>query len=211
MKTIKTHTHYLLVDETAEIKEGDYLLKYQHNNHPVANEILQCFANNAPKSLGARTLVQKTEKWLDNSNCFKIIAASPKLGDLPEFETLPTEDNVIKNLAFDYYNSNEHYRVVDAFHWSNGYKQAKSETMFSLDDMRRCWYAGIDNQKKYEADEPEMTLDEYIQSLTKSKEYDFIPEMEEAEEYDKVYGHGDKFPRTKIINGKIQGVWKLKT
>ena len=87
MKTIKTDTHLLLVDETAEIKEGDYFLfdkkevRFKSNGEEYHGKDLCHISGNRRYAV---------------NNSIKIIAASPKLGDLPEFETLPpnTEDDV---------------------------------------------------------------------------------------------------------------------
>jgi len=35
----------------------------------------------------------------------------------------------IQDKAFEYYNSNEHYKVSDSFHFSNGYKQALEDLL----------------------------------------------------------------------------------
>ena len=139
--------------------------------------------------------------------CFSVYDYLRSLGykweykDIPEFETLPsnTEDDVEK-LAYNWL-----YSIADTINKGNkyslkaleegfiaGYKQAKSETMFSLEHMRKIWEVGI------------------IQSLTKPKEYEFVPEMEELGEVfngqksTKMYS--DKKP--KIVNNKIQGKWK---
>lgn len=62
MKTIKTDTHLLLVDETSEIiKEGDWF--YSENERGIAKAL--------------RSIISSVE-----TGNFKIIAASPKLGDL---------------------------------------------------------------------------------------------------------------------------------
>ncbi len=76
MKTIKTDTHLLLVDETAEIKEGDYALQF----NDIGTEPKEIF---------------KVEYHIP-PECFvrKIIAASPKLEGIPEFETLPPNKKV---------------------------------------------------------------------------------------------------------------------
>jgi hypothetical protein len=37
----------------------------------------------------------------------------------------------LEDKAFDYYNSNEFYKVSDAFHFTNGYKQALQDLLTS--------------------------------------------------------------------------------
>lgn len=181
MKTIKTETHLLLVDETAEIKEGDWF----YNTISIQQS--------------------QRDSGIRHPKSVKIIAASPKLGNLPEFETLPlnTEDDV-ERLALNFdkvkcrnfkreFTSKETYEgVEDGF--IAGYKQAKSETMFSLEDMRNFanWIndnfnieAGREHWTDYGLDENNNSVPQkeyltkdlvnlYIQSLTKPKEYEFV-------------------------------------
>lgn len=74
MKTIKTETHLLLVDETAERPK---IGAWYHND----GNIFCCVNDYAiPKS-------------------DEILAASPKLGDLPEFETLSPNERVINKIV----------------------------------------------------------------------------------------------------------------
>lgn len=39
------------------------------------------------------------------------------------------------DLAFNYYNSNEQYKVSDSFHYTNGYNKAKETYQFTEEDM----------------------------------------------------------------------------
>lgn len=192
MKTIQTDTHLLLVDEIntvtkeswVEEKGNIYQLDLGHSGFHIWN---------------------------------KIIAASPKLGDLPEFETLPpnTEDDVEK-LAMKYCPMKMGNKVGDVFckgfstGFVTGYKLAKTETMFSLEDMKKAYNKGAlygDSDNTY-------YFDNLIQSLTKPKEYEFIVEMEEIVnmDFDVIKGEGHYNPmyikQPKEINNKIQGIWK---
>lgn len=192
MKTIYTKTHILLVDETVDLFEGDKGLSMD-NTRVIT---IQKDWNNSIK--------------LAN----KIIAAYPPLKGCYEFETLPpnTEDDVEK-LSMDKYPLNYNdgmfnpNNVQKRKDFVKIYTQAKSETMFSLDDMNRAFEAGM----KF-IGEDKGSFNEFIQSLTKPKEYEFIPKMglmklnEDGEEY----GFPD-MTQPKIVNNKIQGTWKPKS
>ena len=158
--------------------------------------------------------------------CFSVYDYLRSLGykweykDIPEFETLPsnTEDDVEK-LAYNWL-----YSIADTINKGNkyslkaleegfiaGYKQAKSETMFSLEHMRKIWEAGIhfNEEQNYEflpKEYVKWSFDLIIQSLTKPKEYKFVPEME-AEYIDYPKDRGG-IVKPKIVNNKIQGKWK---
>lgn len=198
MKTIQTSTHLLLVDETAELN-GD-LTYYLHL---PTNTIHRLHSRMA----GSKNLYTGMNGGICHGSfeCAKIIAVSPKLGDLPEFETLPpnTEDDIEK-LAKDWYEKAKlnSSHMADPSSFKQGYKQAKSETMFSLEDMREAFRASFGTGK--------YGFEQFIQSLTKPKQYEFVPEMEELGEVfngqksTKMYS--DKKP--KIVNNKIQGKWK---
>lgn len=200
MKTIQTEKYLILVDEAIQPVNGYY---YDTFINKIRN------TNSAEYGKSEITL--------------QIIAASPKLGNLPEFQTLPpnTEDDVEKlatkyaklKLGADYKTNiypDSHAFTYGTFaeeDYKAGYKQAKSETMFSLEDMKKCFYNG-GNMK----DESEWVF--YIQSLTKPKEYEFIPEIEFIEDDDDYFNDeetGRSNQQPKIINNKIQGTWKLKT
>ena len=130
MKTIQTETHLLLVDGTNYDELNDWVT----NGKDIAQ-------------INALT-INDPNKYL----CSKIIAASPKLGELPEFETLPLtfkkvkliEDDV-KKLADNFFekvakgnkNENELRGFPETFKafYIQGYKQAKSETGFSLENI----------------------------------------------------------------------------
>ena len=203
MKTIKTFTHLLLVDETAEIQEGDWFINTS--------------SQTVHKSDGTEIFDYRKDKQVN----FKIIAASPKLEDLPEFETLPpnTEDDV-EELAYNELDSEATVGVTTKGEsqmfiqgYFKGYNQAKSERMFSLDDMKKAMFEvyknGIRNPKDGKESFSEIS-DRVIQSLTKPKEYEFVPEMEKETLYttDGLDYKGDLQP--KIVNNKIYGKWKQK-
>ena len=230
MKTIQTPTHLLLVDETAEIKEGDFFVCWETvDGIPSNYEVLEATQSNM------HPFIQ------DSENYKKVIAASPKLGDLPEFETLPpnicwdckgniseegicfcnrdTEDDVEK-LADDYVRNetDKTIQLISKYSYKDGYKQAKSETMFSEEDLMLAFYegrgksAGSSHMRTFKYH----SFEDYIQSLTKPKEYEFVVEMEElAKATGKAVDH-DGFDKEhikyqpKIINNKIQGKWQKK-
>ena len=83
--------------------------------------------------------------------------------------------------------------------------------MFSLEHMRKIWEAGIhfNEEQNYEflpKEYVKWSFDLIIQSLTKPKEYKFVPEME-AEYIDYPKDRGG-IVKPKIVNNKIQGKWK---
>ena len=192
MKTIKTDTHLLLVDETADLFEGD-------------------------KASSLDGLMITISKGWNNSlklNMHKIIAASPKLGDLPEFETLSpnTEDDVEKVLIDLCKNKGDENNTIDLNAYGigviDGYNQAKSETGFSLDNMKKSMFEVYKNGLREPKDGKENFNEIYnrvIRTLTKPKEYEFVPEMEQ---YTQNYHKDIWYNRPKIVNNKIQGEWK---
>ena len=197
MKTIKTDTHLLLVDETADLFEGD-------------------------KASSLDGLMITISKGWNNSlklNMHKIIAASPKLGDLPEFETLSpnTEDDVEKVLIDLCKNKGDENNTIDLNAYGigviDGYNQAKSETGFSLDNMKKSMFEVYKNGLREPKDGKENFNEIYnrvIRTLTKPKEYEFVPE--EVFDYkDKTsnsgYGYGFG-KQIKVVNNRIQGFWK---
>lgn len=189
MKTIQTEKYLILVDETIQPVNGYY---YDTFIDKIRN------TNSAEYGKSEITL--------------QIIAASPKLGDLPEFQTLPpnTEDDVEtsirKVIGEEYYKAinkdGSQFNLLKAV-----YKQAKSETMFSEKIYNTAIQVVGDNKIQ--------TLRQFLQSLTKPKEYEFIVEEERLpfivnKSKRKNPLNGFEYA-PKIINNKIQGTWKLKT
>jgi hypothetical protein len=212
MKTIQTKTHILLVDETAEIKEGDFYIDITPINYGILYQSL-----GLSKSKGYEHWIKSTTGVIKEpiTQCTKIIAAYPKINDVLEFETLPpnTEDDVEKLAESIVIKNNPNGVENMSMLVFNGLvnditialKQAKSETMFSLEDIHKV----IDLARK----EPRIMSGDIVESLTKLKEYEFIVEEEE-----RFSVHGDKHDNTmkpdsvkqpKIVNNKIQGTWKL--
>jgi hypothetical protein len=205
MKTIQTEKYLLLCDETAEIKEGNWFVALDETNDIYkANTLWVNICKDQPQK------------------CNKILASSPKLGDLPEFETLPPniEDDVEK-LALNFAKtpiSNHKEQDLNTEIWISGarqngfiagYKQAKFETMFSLDDIENTYQQGFDD-----CIAGKHLLQTYKDIITKPKQYEFIPKMEFIEDDDDYFNDeetGRSNQQPKIINNKIQGTWKLKT
>ena len=201
MKTIQNDTHIMWVDETAEIKENTNTFKEGFNGDWFWNSI-----SNSIARIGDIT-----------SYDFKIIAAYPKLEGCLEFKPFPpTHDDVImekiiKSIPDFPYQKNTFVEEKILQFGLRCYKQAKSETMFSLENMKKCyeyaWNKGRNNQST--------NISEYIQPLIKSKELEFVPQMEEVEEYHKFIGYKEdgstKHPfikKPKIVNNKVYGEWK---
>lgn len=55
--------------------------------------------------------------WRDELLNF-VAQSQPKLEGIPVISL----DSYVEKLAYKYYNSNEHYKVADSFHYINGYK-----------------------------------------------------------------------------------------
>ena len=203
MKTIYLDNRILLIDEDKNnIKSGNLILV---NSNTYCNAICEYRESPCPPPYVCNKDIS-----------YKIVAAYPKIEDVNvyEFKILPpnTESDIVK-LALDFVNTpipNHTKQDYDTEIWISGarqngfiagYKQAKSETMFSVDDMRKCWnYAG-DFFNEYTIDDTlEMNFGEFIQSITKPKEYEFVVEMIDVD-YSTV-------KQPKIINNKIYGFWK---
>lgn len=226
MKTIQTEKYLLLIDETAEIKEGKVL--YDNTIKEIYGESITpnvtIWLRRGTDKESDIILSRDSNIEVYKTDCYKIIAASPKLGDLPEFETLPpNKEDDVKKLALIAYpkdivetskgcfdDLNEANRNI----WIAGYKLAKSETMFSLEEVRNLkayWFGrGILAQKENKISELKPDL-----SITKLKEYEFIPEIEskKVNYVTPIWSPEGSYiaKQPKIINNKIQGTWKLKT
>ena len=206
MKTIKTPTHLLLVDETADLGINKPFYGYCWN----WRDKVHYFNTGLNKDARGRNGIQK------------IIAASPKLDGIPEFETLPpsTEDDVEKTIMNKWvgrlskmgFKPDEIDKITEkhSFHYIDGYKQAKSETMFSLEDIENIWNKFVKEEPPINNGASSDFLVYLKQSLSKQKEYEFVPEMESV--YAEPYS-GDESDFTieqpKIVNNKIQGTWKI--
>ena len=175
MKTIQTTTHLLLVDETAEINNNNWFINLANNT------------------------INQATNWIYVSTCRKIIAASPKLGDLPEFETLPPnmpikesinpiqelinelKDTLSKCLP-EFKTGIQHSILRASAYLEN--QQAKSETRFSWNQVLHYIGKGFRLGKQVERQPDYYSLcdpladlaSEILQSLTKPKEYEFVVE-----------------------------------
>ena len=177
METIKTDTHTLLVDETAEIKEGDYMLyksRFLDGTVKTYEDYQKADWNIQLVTLSDAPYIQRAVEGKNAQaglkGVFKIIASSPKLGDLPEFETLPpnTEDDVEK-LAYEQFKHLGNTLVTKGkkLGYVIGYKQAKSETMFSLEDIKKAWDNGNNYHRGSLIQASQFTFEKTIESLTK--------------------------------------------
>lgn len=197
MKTIYHANRVLLIDKAAEIKVGDLI----YSNSSLGFGIIASQAN-----------------FTNNTVWDKIIAASPKMGSLPEFETLPpsAEDDVEKSIrkviGEEYYKAinkdGSQFNLLKAV-----YKQAKSESNNSelidfVKSVRDDWENVSEGYQ--------VRAEKLLQSIAKPKEYEFVVEME----YKDGFGYWYKYTpmiastikepialRPNIINNKIQGVW----
>lgn len=270
MKTIQTTTHLLLVDETAEIKQKTICLLDNNVGMSIGYEIKECLETDVYN--GEYTFKENDGSLFTTGRCEKIIAASPKLGDLPEFETLPpnywevtgTDDKRPKpNYCYAEKQGDKEYCVFPSCHcglppnteddverlaekatdakgygkedggeykesWEEGYMQAKSETMFSLEDLVTNFKPEFDkfinnggaNGSSEDWIQWQNVVEwfpKFLQSLTKPKQYEFVPDMiDNGYEVDMEGVGGMELGETcwmsklepKIVNNKIQGIWK---
>lgn len=203
MKTIKTDTHLLLVDETVVIKTSDWYLD------------LSVFNNNTTINKGIYQMVYPKWGKEGQGDCAKIIASFPKLEGVAEFETLPPNTEGDEMCMFDKaqeyaIGTKSPNREAHRQGFVEGYKQAKSK-MFSLNEVKGLLfqvgnamrYKGVNYASYFNYKNVKEEVDKVLQSLTKPKEYEFVPEMEND-----IRQTASLYPQPKILNNKIQGTWK---
>ena len=107
----------------------------------------------------------------------------------------------VEKLAYEYYSTNEYYKVADAFHWANGFKAAQklNEKKFSLEDIKKAFKEGLSytTTKHYH----DYSEDLFINSLSQPKVFDIEVEMEQ---YTQNYHKDIWYDRPKITNNSIK-------
>ncbi len=190
MKTIKTDTHLLLVDETEEIKTSDWYLD------------LSVFKSDITINKGIYQMVYPKWGKEGRGNCAKVIASYPKI----EGDEMCMFDKAQEYAIGTKSPNREAHRQG----FVEGYKQAKSK-MFSLNEVKGLLfqvgnamrYKGVNYASYFNYKNVKEEVDKVLQSLTKPKEYEFVPEMEND-----IRQTASLYPQPKILNNKIQGTWK---
>ena len=191
---------YLLLDVEGEIKEGDWCCADNHAGKGFIQSL-----NKTPF---------KTKLWS------KILAATPRIGELPLLPPLPSEDDEVERMAekcreeinrIAHCCTNEENNVFDTG-YILGYKAAKADKMYSLEDMKKAIekaqttaYVKTQLYSDHSTVKHNFTADEIIQSLSKPKVHEFVPEMETINQ-DYRFDVG-QITRPKILNGVMQGQW----
>lgn len=159
-------------------------------------------------------IIPYVDKIMFLSHNQKIIAGLPELPsiDFNGFEEqlgiVDVEKLSIEHCKPDYDKFGGELEYVERQYWIKGFKAAQklNEKKFSLKDMAKLWQFIVDGAKQLMLSgiTEVSSFDDYIKSLQQPKVFDIEVEMEEAEEYDIVYGHKDKFPRPLITNNRIK-------
>ena len=165
----------------------------------------------APKETPRFTDEMGNTWWLRQMNmncqandpeCKKVIAGLPKFPyiDFNGFEEQLGIVNVEK-LAYEYYSTNEYYKVADAFHWANGFKAAQKlndknnifEDLNVLLHSKKHCFTFSDGFREFQKS--------IIDYLTQPKVFDIEVEMEQ---YTQNYHKDIWYDRPKITNNSIK-------
>jgi len=186
MKLIQTKDYLLLIDEEAEIKEGDYI--YVPDSYSTFSD------NYSPEKI----CIKGKETWILRIK--KIIAYYPltkeakelDLPELPPFE----KDNIVNevekifnedDINHELYNEKEICNAYKAGIY-DGYKAAQSKGQYSLEDVKKAIEMARESSEPYWGGgglvlsepiyENKYTEEEIIQSLsTQQLPKEFIPEI----------------------------------
>lgn len=178
-KLIQTKDYLLLIDEEAEIKEGDYI--YVPDSYSTFSD------NYSPEKI----CIKGKETWILRIK--KIIAYYPltkeakelDLPELPPFE----KDNIVNevekifnedDINHELYNEKEICNAYKAGIY-DGYKAAQSKGQYSLEDMKKAINEGFQmaRNSSYGDIPNDEYVKEFIQSLsTQQLPSEFIPEYE---------------------------------
>ena len=133
-KLINNKTKEETICSLVTIDEFDY---YVNDNEIIQKDFYIDFRSDGNKLEQFKT----KEDWVLVGICDskKVITTNNPNIDIPK---------VIEeiDLAFNYYNSNEQYKVSDSFHYTNGYNKAKETYHFTVQDMLDFGKYCINNQ-----------------------------------------------------------------
>lgn len=198
----------VLVDEDAEIKDGDwFFLDMTDNNLP--NELHQMGSNKKSKTGGIN--FYHNTAW--TNCCSKIIFAEPelKLEGVPAFKWRDFEVEKLAEEEIPYSSSTT--LLVQRMRFIQGYKSNPAK--YTEEDLRKAlWELGDvlfnNNQNGIKEGEPELYFDTIIQSLTKKELWIEVEEKhfrtvknKEGQLIDNQFT-----VEPKITEGKIKAVWK---
>ena len=197
MKTVYTENHILLVDETIDIKEGK-----------------PCYVDGGIGRKGIDTFNSSIRYSVQP---LKIIASHPPIEGCLEFGTLPpnieNKPISIKEYVTDVFGINNNRLSIedlvlsgnDIIETIEGYTQAKSETMFSLEELEHISksFAAQQYQNDFQLNFRDW-FNINKDKLTKPKEFEFVPEIDSTLVGLNLADKG----QPKVINNKIYGSWK---
>lgn len=199
-ETIYLENSTILVDKEAEIKCNDYYfmwLKPSEKKYTV---------NICHDGLALNNLSSKEVMRRNPFTSYKILAANPKLGDLP---LLPLPDEAEK-LAKEIKSFESDDRLYTAYQdgledgFIKGYKAAKQDT-FTKDDMIGFAEWSGKNYKWTDNNDEEYKSEELLQLyIDRNLKKQFVPEMMQVED---AFEKENSF-KPKVINGIIQGTWE---
>lgn len=178
----------ILVDLEADINE-DYIFD------TIENSINVCENKNQSDYFNAIKKGQNTGHLR-----YKIIAASPKLGELPELPDWKNEVDLLNPYKIKYSNRERA--------WREGYQKAKETYKFSEEDL--ISFAKLYHQNKNSIDY--ISEKELLNNFNQSKELEFEVEMEDSGLDKNILKESGNtrlvsYLRPKIINNVIQGKW----
>lgn len=227
LQLIMLETPIIVSDETPEVEDIVFL----GNSYNYISKVINMIGGSLRDVVLEKMPEQRKNGTLDYREMSKIIAGISKLPSI-NFHNLSEEDwkriglidvkklaekETIKSKASAWiYNQlsespsedNEFCAQTAEDFWVDGFKAAQqlNEKKFSLEDMANLWQYIVDGAKQLmlSGTTEVSSFENYIQLLQQPKIFDIEVEMEEAEEYDIVYGHKDKFPRPLITNSQIK-------
>lgn len=108
-------------------------------------------------------------KGIDGSFCAKIVATNN-----PKIE-IPQVIDEEKEIAYNYYLSNQHYLVSDSRHFANGYNKSQETHCFTKEDMINFVRLTLEDAKKsvcWSDEYYKILAEELIQKRTKTIYYE---------------------------------------
>ena len=189
------------------VKEGEWCIEV-HNGPSLAPKTTPKFTDEMGNTWWLRQMNMNCQA--NDPECKKVIAGLPKFPsiDFNGFEEQLGIVNVEK-LAYEYYSTNEYYKVADAFHWANGFKAAQKlndknnifEDLNVLLHSKKHCFTFPDGFREFQKS--------IIDYLTQPKVFDIEVEMEDVhfrvvKSYKGVPVGGESIQQPKITNNSIK-------
>lgn len=152
---------YWIITSDEEIKLGDYGLHRFAHKETVDNHIVLCTQSNR----------ESIQEWWN-----KIIACSKEVNGLPVFVPEWEENlDAVVNEIDENPNFQSEDDIEDYSSWkigvSDGYNKAKEKYQFTEEDIINAFRSGLNSAKELFLGKSAPTSEEYLQSITKSKQY----------------------------------------